>query len=79
MEKKIIFFSKLPASIKEGFERALERDELESTTVSVKGESKLGVIYTEDDLSYLIIMDSPKVQEMEENEIDMSDEMDKVN
>lgn len=76
MEKKIVFFSKLPASIKEGFERALDRDELVSTTVMVKGESKLGVIYTENDLSYLIIMDSPKVQEIEEDEIDISDDLD---
>lgn len=76
MEKKIVFFSKLPASIKEGFEIALDRDELESTTVSVKGESKLGVIYTENDLSYLIIMDSPKVQEIEEDEMDVSDDFD---
>ena len=77
MEKKIVFFSKLPASIKEGFEIALNRDELESTTVSVKGESKLGVIYTENDLSYLIIMDSPKVQEIEEeDEMDVSDDFD---
>lgn len=76
MEKKIVFFSKLPASIKEGFERALERDELESTTVSVKGESKLGVIYTEDDLSYLIIMDSPKVQDIEEDEMEVNDDFD---
>lgn len=76
MEKKIILFSKLPFSIKEGFERALQRDELESTTVSMKGESKLGVIYKEEDFSYLIIMDSPAVQELEDEELDLQDELD---
>jgi hypothetical protein len=76
MEKKIILYSKLPLSMKEGFERALERDELESTTVSLKGESKLGVIYKGDDFSYLIIMDSPAVQEIEDEELDLQDEFD---
>jgi hypothetical protein len=76
MEKKIVFFSKLPFSIKEGFERALERDELESTTVAIKGESKLGVIYKEDAFSYLIIMDTPAVQELEDEELDLEDELD---
>jgi hypothetical protein len=77
MEKKIILFSKLPFSIKEGFERALQRDELESTTVSMKGESRLGVIYKEEDeFSYLIIMDSPAVQELEDEELDLQDELD---
>jgi hypothetical protein len=76
MEKKIVFYSKLPTAIKEGFEKALQRDELESTTVSVKGDSKLGVIYIENDLSYLIIMDSPAVQDLEEDEMDLQDELD---
>jgi hypothetical protein len=73
MEKKIVFFSKLPASIKEGFEKALDRDELESTTVSIDGESRLGVIYKEDDLVYLIIMGTPEVQDLEEDELDLGD------
>lgn len=75
MEKKIILYSKLPQSMKEGFEKALERDELESTTVSLKGESKLGVIYKGDDFSYLIIMDSPAIQEIEDEELDIQDEV----
>lgn len=75
MEKRIVSYSKLPTSIKEGFEKALQRDELESTTVSVKGEDKLGVIYKEDEISYLIIMDTPAVQEIEKNELDIQDEM----
>lgn len=74
MEKKIVFYSKLPASIKEGFEQALDRDELESTTVSISGESRLGVIYKEDDLEYLIVMDKPAVQDVEEDEVDLEDE-----
>lgn len=76
MEKKIILYSKLPLSMKEGFEKALDRDELESTTVSLKGESKLGVIYKGDDFSYLIIMDSPAIQEIEDEELDLQDEVD---
>jgi hypothetical protein len=76
MEKKIILFSKLPFSIKEGFEKALNRDELESTTVSIKGEYKLGVIYKEEDVSYLIIMDTPAVQEIEDEVESFEDEMD---
>ncbi len=72
MEHKIIFYSKLPTTIKEGFDVALERDELESTTVSVKDASKLGLLFTEGDVNYLIIMDTPAVQDLSsEDEIDM--------
>ena len=78
MERKIIFYSKLPASIKEGFEQAMRRDELESTTVAMKGESKLGLIYSHDEISHLVIMDQPLVQDInEEDEVDfdLQDEM----
>lgn len=71
MERKIIFYTKLPTSIKEGFDIALERDELESTTVSIKDESKLGLLFTEGDVNYLIIMNTPAVQDLYDDEIDL--------
>ena len=74
MEKKIVFYSKLPTAIKEGFDIAMDKDELESTTVSVKGESKLGLIYKDEEYSFLIIMDTPAVQEFDDEEIDLQDE-----
>jgi len=73
VERKIIFYSKLPTTIKEGFDIALERDELESTTVSIKEESKLGLLFTQGDCNYLIIMDTPAVQDLnEEDEMDIN-------
>ena len=71
MERKIIFYTKLPTSIKERFDIALERDELESTTVSIKDESKLGLLFTEGDVNYLIIMNTPAVQDLNDDEIDL--------
>ena len=71
MERKIIFYTKLPTSIKEGFDIALERDELESTTVSINDESKLGLLFTEGDINYLIIMNTPAVQDLNDDEIDL--------
>ncbi len=71
MERKIIFYTKLPTSIKERFDIALERDELESTTVSIKDESKLGLLFTEGDINYLIIMNTPAVQDLNDDEIDL--------
>ena len=64
MERKIIFYSKLPTSIKEGFDIAMERDELESTTVTIKEKSKLGLLFKEGEMSYLIIMNTPAVQDL---------------
>ena len=73
MERKIIFYSKMPVSMKEGFEDAMEHEELESTTVTIKGESKLGLIYTHDDISHLVIMDQPEEQELKaEDEVDLN-------
>jgi len=71
VERKIIFYTKLPTSIKEGFDIALERDELESTTVSINDESKLGLLFTEGDINYLIIMNTPAVQDLNDDEIDL--------
>ena len=65
--------------MKEGFEDAMEHEELESTTVTIKGESKLGLIYSHDDISHLVIMDQPKVQDLDkedEMDFDLQDELD---
>ena len=73
MDRKIIFYSKLPTSIKEGFDIALDKDELESTTVMIKGESNLGLIYHAEETDFLIIMGQPAVQELDEDdEVDLN-------
>jgi hypothetical protein len=74
MERKIVFYSKLVNPLKDKFQKALERDDLVSTIVPIKGENKRGLIYKTEEVSYLVVMDTPMVVEYDDDEEDDDDE-----
>ncbi len=77
MERKIVFYSKLVNPLKDAFQKALERDDLVSTTVPIKGEIKRGLIYKSQDISYLVIMDTPMVVSYDDDDEDDDDDEEK--